>query len=76
MVHEKEPLAKIFCLFHQKTDCSCIYPVVNNEVLCERLKHHIRLNNLLNKHEGDEAKKDKRNQETILFENRLGDLKE
>jgi len=72
----EEPIENIFCLFHQTTGCTCIYPIVNKETLLERLKHHIRLNNNLNRYERDETKKDNRNQETILFESRLSDLKD
>jgi len=76
MITEKKPLKKIFCRFHQQIDCTCVYPIVNTQVLIERLKYHIRLNKNLNRYERDEKSKEKRNQETISLENRLSDLKE
>ena len=36
--NEKEQPAKIFCLFHQKINCSCIAPVTATETLKMRLK--------------------------------------
>lgn len=52
----KEAPAKIFCQFHQKTDCVCIAPVTDNKALAYRLEHQIRLNRLLLVAETEEVK--------------------
>ena len=65
---------KIYCLFHLKTDCLCIYPVVKTDKLIERLKNQIRVNEINNRHEPDEELKEKRRQENIVAEKRLADL--
>ena len=75
MANDKEKPEKIFCLFHQKTECSCIEPVVDTETLKMRLAHHIRLNNQLNRNSVDEAEKAKRDEQTILYESVLADLR-
>ena len=76
MATEKEPPAKIFCLLHQKIDCQCIAPVVDDKTLKMRFAHHIRLNAHLNWFKCDEAEKAKRDEQTILYESRLADLKD
>lgn len=73
--NDKEQPSKIHCLFHQKIDCSCINPVTNDKILIERLEHHLKLNQILNRYEADEAKKDERNRQSILYEDRLSDLR-
>ncbi|HEY0429396.1 MAG TPA: hypothetical protein VGC76_16570 [Pyrinomonadaceae bacterium] len=74
--NEKEQPAKIFCLLHQKTDCSCIAPVADSETLKMRLAHHIRLNNQINRFESREAERAKRDELTIIYESRLADLRD
>ena len=74
--NEKEKPEKVFCLFHQKTDCSCIVTVVDSRTLKMRLEHHIRLNNIRNRHETDETEKRQRDEQTILYESRLADLRD
>lgn len=73
---EKEPTPKIFCLFHQRTDCNCISPVADTKTLKERIEHQIKLNNILNPHELDEDEKRKRDEQTIVLESRLSDLRD
>lgn len=43
-----------FCLFHQKTDCACISPVLTQKALKARLEHAIRNHELNNKFCQDE----------------------
>ena len=74
--HDKEPIVKIFCLLHQKIDCQCIASVVDDKTLKMRLMHQIRLNNILITRESDETAKGKRDEQTILYETRLADLKD
>jgi len=52
MAIETQP--KVFCLFHQKTDCNCINPVTNDHVLKMRLENAIKINDLNNKFESNE----------------------
>lgn len=73
MASEKDT-PKIFCLYHQKTDCFCISPVTETRKLIERIKNQLSINEILNKAEPDETKKEARNRESILLENRLSDL--
>jgi hypothetical protein len=73
-MHEKEPPVKIFCLLHQKIDCSCIAPVVDDKTLKMRLAHHIRLNIQLNRFDGRETERTRRAEQTAIFESRLADL--
>ena len=52
MAIETQP--KVFCLFHQRTECNCIAPVTDKDALKMRLEHAIKLNELNNKFEGNE----------------------
>jgi hypothetical protein len=74
--HEKEQPAKIYCLFHQKIDCSCIAPVTDDKTLKMRLAHRIRLNSQLNWFKCTDEERQKRDEQTILLESRLADMKD
>jgi len=52
MAIETQP--KIFCIFHQRTECICIAPVTNDGVLKIRLANAIKINELNNKFESNE----------------------
>lgn len=71
MASDKEPPEKIFCLFHRKTDCICIAPVIENETLQARLGHAIRLNEINNKFEPDMELKARREKEIVEFRTRM-----
>ncbi len=71
MAKEKEKPAKVFCLFHQKVDCLCIKPVIDNKNLIYRLESQIRLNNILKDYGTDEEVKKNQRQQTIDFQSRL-----
>lgn len=74
--NEKEKPAKIFCLFHQKVDCSCIAPVTDDKILKMRLQHHLRLNAHLSWFKSTDEDRAKRDEQTMLLESRLADLRD
>lgn len=73
--HDKEQPPKIFCLFHQKIDCTCIAVVTTEKALIERLEHHIRLNNILIKHRSDPEQREEIAKATEGFQKRLDGLR-
>lgn len=74
MAIETQP--KVFCLFHQKTDCNCINPVTNKNVLNMRLEHAIKLNDRNNKFESNEELKLAREKETADWRARISEMLE
>ena len=66
-----EPQPKIFCLFHQKTECNCIAPVSDTKILKMRLEHAIKINDLNNKFESNEDLKLARENENDGWRARL-----
>lgn len=70
------PPPKIHCLFHLRINCPCIRPVVDRETLKMRLEHGIRLNEINNKYESNEADRTRRAAETEEFRRRLAEFSE
>jgi hypothetical protein len=68
---EKEQPEKIFCLFHEKTDCDCLAPVINEKTLIMRLDHHIRLNNILLENMRDQEEISKMQDKSAVYQKRL-----
>ena len=73
MTSNNQP-AKIFCLFHQKTDCGCISLVTDNKTLKVRLFHAIKFNEINNKFESDPKIKAQREAERDSWRARLEDV--
>lgn len=70
----KESIDNEFCLFHQKSGCSCITPVTNIKDLKTRLEHSIKLNNINNYFEKDPEEKAEREAQSELWRARLEQL--
>jgi len=64
----------LFCLFHQKTDCSCFNPVTDKETLIKRLNQEINFDLFLNGKELNADAKHLRETEILLMRMRLKDL--
>jgi hypothetical protein len=74
MATNSEQPEKIFCLFHQKMDCICINPVIDQKNLKLRLEAGISINDRLNKHALDETEKARREAESETFRGRIEGL--
>ena len=73
-MNKKSPAAKRFCLFHEKTGCSCLNLVLDKETLIRRLQQEIKLNDFVNRSDPDVIQKARRDQENLSYRIRLQDL--
>ena len=64
----------VFCLFHQKTDCSCVNPITDKESLIKRLNQEISMNDYLINNETDPESIHHRQEAICGLKMRLKDL--
>ena len=69
-----EKVEPVFCLFHQKKDCICIAPVIDNKTLKMRFFHAIKFNEINNKFESNPQIKAQRESENEGWQSRLDQL--
>ena len=64
---KKDDAPKIYCLFHEKHDCSCIKVVVDTDMLKIRLDNAIKIHELQHKHISNRERREEVEKELVWF---------